>query len=126
VGRKVENHYLKYGKKYYESHKEREKERNKEYYELNKDKVLKRTSERSLRYRYGLTPEDLMHMHEQQGGVCLICKGPPKEGRNLDVDHCHTTGKIRGLLCNNCNRGLGHFQDNPSFLLTAAEYLKGT
>lgn len=123
VAPKIENHYKKYGKKYYESHKEREALRGKEYYLQNKEKVIKRTSARSLKYRYGLTPEDLLHMHELQNGVCAICFSLPKEGRNLDVDHCHETGKIRGLLCNNCNRGLGHLQDSKEILEKAISYL---
>ena len=118
-----ESHYSKYGKKYYEENKDKEKERNKQYYELNKEKVLKRTTTRTLRYRYGLTPEGLLDLHEKQGGVCKICGNTAKDGRNLDVDHCHTTGKVRGLLCNNCNRGLGHFQDDPILLQKAIDYL---
>ncbi len=116
-------HYKKYGKKYYEENKEKEKLRNKEYYEANKERVIKRTSERSLRYRYGLTPEELLHMYEQQNGLCAICHKPPREGRNLDVDHNHETHKVRGLLCNNCNRGLGHFQDSKELLERAKSYL---
>ena len=51
---------------------------------------------------------------------CVICgaDGP------LVVDHCHITGEIRGMLCNHCNRGLGHFRDDPMLLEFAAEYLR--
>jgi bifunctional DNA-binding transcriptional regulator/antitoxin component of YhaV-PrlF toxin-antitoxin module len=119
-----ETHYKKYGKKYYEKHKEREKLRNKAYYEANKDRVIKRTSTRSLRYRYGLTPEDFLELLNQQNGHCAICNKPPKEGRNLDVDHNHETGEVRGLLCNNCNRALGHFQESKEILQKAVNYLE--
>jgi hypothetical protein len=119
----VSNHYQKYGKVWYDKNKEAEKERNREYYEANKDRVIKRTSKRSLKSRYNLTIEDLLEMLRKQNGVCAICGKPPKEGRNLDVDHCHETKEIRGLLCNNCNRALGHFQDSKENLEKAIEYL---
>jgi hypothetical protein len=64
----------------------------------------------------------------KQNGVCAICKKPETteiRGKliNMAVDHCHTTGKARGLLCTQCNRGLGLFQDNPTILQSAIEYL---
>ena len=60
---------------------------------------------KSLR-EYGLTPEDYNAMFEAQGGVCLVCRRPPTR-KHLAVDHCHATGKVRGLLCGPCNTGLG-------------------
>jgi hypothetical protein len=63
-------------------------------------------------------------MLQQQNGLCAICK-KTETGKtsNLCVDHCHKTGKVRGLLCNNCNKGLGLFKDNPEVLLNASAYL---
>ena len=63
-------------------------------------------------------------LFKNQGGVCAICKNP-ENGRykHLSVDHCHTTLQIRGLLCNNCNRGIGLLQDNKEILKNAIEYL---
>lgn len=67
-------------------------------------------------------------LQEKQQGVCAICKqlasGMLNSRARLAVDHCHTTGKIRGLLCGGCNVGLGHFKDNPEYLANAIEYLK--
>lgn len=81
-----------------------------------------------LQDRYGITQEQYDAMHAAQGGVCAICGKPPKGGRtsskNLHVDHDHATGKIRGLLCNDCNPGLGKFMDDPNLLRLAAAYLE--
>lgn len=79
--------------------------------------------------RYGISVEQYDEMLEQQNGVCRICGQPPaKEGwktvTRLHVDHDHETGKVRALLCNNCNRGLGYFQDSYELLKEAHKYLK--
>jgi hypothetical protein len=73
--------------------------------------------------KYGLTEEDVATMLENQGGVCAICHRLPN-GKSLAVDHCHTTGKIRGLLCHSCNTSLGHFNDDVVILERAIQYLK--
>jgi len=76
-----------------------------------------------LRSKYGLEPEDYSRMLEDQNGVCWICKAVPTK-RRLAVDHCHKTGKIRGLLCWHCNyRLLPAARDNPEILKRAADYL---
>ena len=62
-----------------------------------------------LMWRYGLAASAYDVMLAQQGGVCRICKLPCSTGKRLAVDHDHVTGKVRGLLCRRCNRGLGHF-----------------
>ena len=71
-------------------------------------------------HRYGIGLGDLNKMMESQQGKCAICKEP----LSLKVDHNHKTGKVRGLLCNGCNRGLGFFTDNMSVLESAICYLK--
>lgn len=59
-----------------------------------------------------------------QGGLCAICKFPPKTGGNrLSVDHNHKTGLVRGLLCWNCNRALGRLGDDTDRILAMAEYM---
>lgn len=60
-------------------------------------------------------------MEVTQSGKCLICNEIPKR---LVVDHCHTSGKVRGLLCDHCNTGLGRFKDSPELLMAAIRYLK--
>lgn len=79
-----------------------------------KDKFLKR--------KYGIGLLEFYVLSELQNHSCLICRETPTD-RALDVDHCHTTGEVRGLLCSACNTGLGLFKDNPDSLITALEYL---
>jgi hypothetical protein len=69
-----------------------------------------------------ITPTEYARRLQEQGGVCAICKLPPGE-KQLAVDHDHETGEIRGLLCNDCNLGLGFFRDDPDLLRHAGAYL---
>ena len=71
-------------------------------------------------------------MHAEQGGVCAVCR-KPETARNyrtggtlaLAVDHCHETGVVRGLLCGNCNKGIGGLMHDRELLLAAINYLDG-
>lgn len=74
-----------------------------------------------LKHRFGITADDYYEMLQAQDGCCFICKH--KDEKHLHVDHCHETGVVRGLLCKNCNHGLGNFRDNKEFLSNAIEYL---
>lgn len=77
-----------------------------------------------IRRTYGITLDQYNEMLEDQGGVCAICGKPDEvEGRRMAIDHNHDTGEVRGLLCGNCNRGLGNFQDNIEMLEKAKDYL---
>lgn len=79
----------------------------------------------ALARSFGLTPEDYDRILASQNGVCAICGGNrAKRKMRLHVDHCHTSGLIRGLLCGNCNMGLGYFADSVEFLLAAVEYIR--
>jgi hypothetical protein len=71
---------------------------------------------------YGLKPQDVEIMMAAQGGRCAICK--ETFVRKHHIDHCHATGKVRGLLCHGCNTGIGMFKENPAALLAAADYVK--
>lgn len=82
-----------------------------------------RIAEKRLLKEYGITREDYARMLEAQGGVCAICQGARPDGKPLYVDHCHTTGAVRALLCTQCNTGIGMFGDDPDRLLAAAAYL---
>lgn len=91
-----------------------------------KELQAKRSFKNNLK-KYGLTPEQYNVMITIQEGKCKICKSSESHRTdtkyNLFVDHCHTTGKVRGLLCHHCNAGLGHFKDSIEFLEQAKEYL---
>ena len=81
---------------------------------------------RKLKFKYKISHFDYLNMLEKQNGVCLGCgvKAEDQHHGVLDVDHNHKTGKVRGLLCNTCNRLLGFAGDNASVLLNLALYLK--
>jgi hypothetical protein len=74
--------------------------------------------------RYGITEEDYQAMVADQGGVCKICGQPPSDRMWLDIDHDHETGKVRGLLCSQCNTAIGLLREDPEVLAAAALYLK--
>lgn len=77
-----------------------------------------------LRNKYGITPEIYQEMLDKQKGKCAICGTDScSTGRRLAVDHCHTTGKVRGLLCAHCNTALGKFNDDPQRIQSAINYL---
>ncbi len=73
--------------------------------------------------RYGLTPEHYDALRRRANGVCEACFSPETEVGRLVVDHCHTTLRIRGLLCSKCNMGVGMFADRSDLLRQAADYL---
>lgn len=86
--------------------------------------------DQQLRGRYGIGAAEYDAMLADQGGCCAICGLPETVLRNsvamkLAVDHCHTTATVRGLLCGDCNNGLGRFKDDPELLRRAAAYLEG-
>lgn len=76
-----------------------------------------------IKHQYGITVQTYDRLLAKQGGMCAICNRPSGK-RRLAIDHCHSTGVVRGLLCTRCNQGLGHFQDNTDYLVNAAKYLQ--
>lgn len=82
-----------------------------------------------LQNKYGISLDKYLELLEGQNGVCAICKTAPEpQGKtqilkDLAVDHDHVTNTNRGLLCDRCNRGIGHFKDNAALLIAAALYL---
>ncbi len=86
-----------------------------------KQKLLRRVN--NVEITYGLSAKEYIEKITAQNNLCAIC-GDKKEGKVLCVDHDHKTGKVRGLLCGNCNIGLGNLKDNIQILQSAIEYLQ--
>lgn len=115
----------------YAAHREERLTRQKRYYWANRDQcVARERSQREERMerrrftRYGLTPDAYADIVERQSGVCAICGSDGGGTASLHIDHDHNTGRVRGLLCSNCNRGIGHLQDAPGILAVAIAYLE--
>jgi hypothetical protein len=88
-------------------------------YEKDKDLKLKRT--------YGIGYAEYLSMLDAQNGCCAICGTDDTGNRKaFHVDHCHDTGKVRGLLCGNCNSGIGNLRDDIGLLQRAIAYLEST
>jgi len=102
------------------------KESNKDIVRSGSSRYTERTKEKRrsywLRQLYNITPERFEEMLLQQGGACAICRQP--SDKVLHVDHNHSTGKVRGLLCSPCNSLLGYAYESSERLMKAIEYLK--
>ena len=99
--------------------KKRESQRNKERIASGAKRAY------HLKNAYGITPEKYDEMLAAQGGVCGICKGEDTKHKSdkFNIDHNHSTGEVRGLLCGSCNTALGLFGDSVDTLMGAAAYL---
>ena len=89
----------------------------------NLELYLKRRKSNTYKVKYGLTLEEINLIKKAQDNKCAICK---TELISFVVDHCHTTGKVRGVLCSHCNIGLGNFMDDIAKLHSAIKYLNET
>jgi hypothetical protein len=104
-------------KEWRKNNKDKQKEFAQKWYAKNRNRVA---SSGRLK-KYGLSDAEHSKLLLEQNGRCAICG---YSNRGLVVDHCHGTGKVRGLLCPTCNRGLGNFNDNPLNLDIAAIYIR--
>lgn len=118
-------------KKFYRDNPEKKRalnlrlrEKRKEYYKSGRGIESSRRSH--LKRNFGITLEDYNQMSETQNHVCAICGSKEMDNKNkvLTVDHCHNTGKIRGLLCGQCNMGMGSLKDSIELLKKSIIYLK--
>ena len=105
--------------------KQCQKEASRKSWQKNREKNLDNLRERQLQSKYGISQKDYLSMMAAQHGRCAICGKHADSERDgkLRVDHCHSTGKVRGLLCDACNTGLGKFKDDKNALIAAVEYL---
>ncbi len=132
---------LEYGRDYASANPEKKREYNRKYAANNLDKIMswkknnpdkvrqikrryyKQTAAKQrelyIRSKYGLSSAQFNSMLDQQSGVCAICEDVPPTA----VDHDHDTGRVRGLLCANCNFGIGFLRDSARILNSAVEYL---
>lgn len=138
-------------KQYHREYFQKNKDKYKEYRESNREAINARKREAyaadegmRIRYRkstkewqlnnpekrsinrlkkYGITPSDRAAILQSQYGKCAICQCD-ESGRKFHIDHCHSTGTVRGLLCEQCNLGIGKFKDDPDALERAAMYLR--
>lgn len=94
--------------------------------EAYRKKRIQRTTVSKRKKWYGITEEEFDKLLETQKGCCAICNtllDRSRKGLCPFLDHSHSTGKVRGILCGECNRGLGFFKDNEMFLFSAIQYL---
>lgn len=100
------------------------KEYYREYYKKNQEEILDRQREHDWECKYGVNKAQYDEMLTNQGGKCAICgKTPEQNGKHLAIDHNHTTGNLRGLLCSNCNLAISNLQDSIQNCIAASEYL---
>jgi hypothetical protein len=87
---------------------------------------FQKTKNRSKRYlrKYKIDLSQVFELKRKQNHCCAICKKDLEAGKKTHVDHDHFTLKVRGILCSNCNLGLGMFKDNPEYLENAITYLQ--
>jgi hypothetical protein len=104
----------------YKKHKDKRREASRKWHENNP----KAAKSNKLKKKYNISIEDYNTLLEKQNNTCAICQQENKHKRAFHVDHCHETGKIRGLLCHSCNTGIGSLKDNIELLRAAINYLE--
>ena len=111
------------GRKHYRiNNSERENINSKKWRLDNPDKVKISKRRDHLKRKYGMSLEEFEDLSKKQNRKCKICG---RYMNKIDIDHNHKTGEIRGLLCNSCNRGIGHFKENTLSLIKTIKYLRG-
>jgi len=99
------------------------------YQQQYREENRKALSDKERQRRFGITPEEYSDLFKSQNGTCAICKQPETATRlgkvkALAVDHCHQSGVVRGLLCADCNMGIGKLKEDKNILFSAIQYLE--
>ena len=124
-----QNCYAKHLRDTRPDYKERQKKKNREYHarlrKENPDKYSANQRNRILKHRYGITQEEYESRLMSQGFACAICRKPESEiPKRMYVDHDHTSGKARGILCPGCNTAVGVVEKGTDFIASLYEYIK--
>jgi len=104
--------------------RKRSAQHTREYRKKNPTKARRATMDWHYRSKYGITLAERDALFEMQGKRCKVCRSDSSKGRGFHVDHCHTTKKIRGIVCHHCNVLLGYAKDDIAILKAAIQYLK--
>jgi hypothetical protein len=113
-----------YNKFYIEKYRNKTESERKEIYQKKIEKTTPEIRKNwRLQSRYGITLEEVQVMLQQQNNSCYIC-GTHIEGKNVKVDHCHRTKKVRKLLCHSCNTALGHLREDKNLFEKCIDYLE--
>ena len=115
-----------YSAAYYDKNREKLCTQQGVYRAANKDRIKKYDKQYQRKRKYGITSDEFVALLEKQKGCCAICCKVLEEGRDTHVDHDHKTGKVRGILCRDCNLGIGLLSDSLTLLCRAISYLKQT
>lgn len=112
-----------YMREYRKANPEKVREYDRQYRKRNPEQ--NRAAQRRYKRKtvYGVTDAQYDAMLAEQGGLCKLCRGTPNGRGILHIDHCHATGRIRGLLCSKCNTALGLLNDDVELFAKALRYL---
>lgn len=121
---KCKNCHKKASRNFHKNNPGKHTEYSKAQRKKNPEKFKAKAHRSRLKYLYGLSNEQFDSMFKSQNGACAICEKQNLNGKRLCVDHDHKTGKVRGLLCNQCNGFLGAISDDKSKAARAISYLE--
>lgn len=118
--------YKERRKEYNKNNREKILNYQKEYYKNHKEKLSQKEKERKLKKYYNISFKEKQERLKNQNNKCALCEENFDfiKKNSIHIDHCHKTNIVRGILCNNCNSGLGRFKDNIELLEKAILYLK--